>query len=113
MTVCSASRTPCGSPTPPGRRSRHCAATRTRLRAWGTSDAGRAEVVRGLGGEGPARRVRGLARYLEWAWSGREPDDWSAFAPPDPAARCPFWDWDQAVLAAKLTRMGRSGRAAA
>jgi hypothetical protein len=32
------------------------------------------------------------------------------FTPPDPKARCPFWDWDPAVLAAKLNGMSTAER---
>jgi hypothetical protein len=78
------------------------------LLGWGATED-RAGILRRLR-EGGSLRARGVASYLEWAWAGIEPGNWSSFSPPDSAARCPFWDWDPAVLAAKLNRMGRSGR---
>jgi aryl-alcohol dehydrogenase-like predicted oxidoreductase len=58
----------------------------------------------------PSPRTRAFAAYLRWRWAGEEPADWREFDPSEPAARCPFWDWDPAVLAHTLDRMGKAGR---
>lgn len=83
------------------------------LLGWGTNEVDRAMVRNHLVKQCGEARSRGVAAYLEWTWSGSEPPSWKAFNAPDPAARCPFWDWDPAVLAVKLAQLGSAGRAAA
>ena len=82
------------------------------LTEWGRGEAERADIFRRLAECGDDTRVCGLVAYLGWAWRGTRPTDWSTFEPADPYRRCPFWDWDPAVLAAKLNRMTRTERAA-
>ncbi|MDB5312465.1 MAG: repeat protein [Gemmataceae bacterium] len=59
-------------------------------------------------GHGP--RVRRVRDYLAYRWAGQFPPTRPA---DDPSAGCPFWDWDPAVLARTLDRLGRAGRRAA
>ena len=58
------------------------------------------------------QRAAALLAFLEFRWTGSEPADWSAFAPPDRTVVCPFWDWDPAVLAVKLHALTAGERAA-
>lgn len=60
----------------------------------------------------PARRAQAVLAFLEYRWTDTESADVSALALPDPAIRCTFWDWDPAVLAAKLNRMTATERRA-
>lgn len=78
------------------------------LESWGETEPARDEIRAKLGAD---LRSRGLAAFLDRAWTGVDPA-WGAFTPPDPKAHCPFWDWDPAVLAVKLQRFGKPGREA-
>ncbi len=79
------------------------------LLAWGQTDAERQDIDRRLAlGEQP--RVRGLRAYLRYRWSGRVPAPADVPEPEDPSRTCPFWDWDEAVLARNLERLGKDGR---
>lgn len=76
-----------------------------RLEEWGRDPAEREGVLALLlVGEPHAVRLR---EYLHYRWTGEVPAD---RASADPAAWCPFWDWDAAVLARNLDLLGRSGR---
>jgi hypothetical protein len=57
-----------------------------------------------------SQRIAALVAYLRFAFDGTEPPDWSPFIPPNRLALCPFWDWDPAVLAAKLNRLTKAER---
>ncbi len=63
-----------------------------------------------LAGCGAGGRVRGVRDYLHYRWAGEVPAPAAADPPEGPAAVCPFWDWDAAVLARNLERMGEAGR---
>ncbi|HJZ57549.1 MAG TPA: aldo/keto reductase, partial [Gemmataceae bacterium] len=52
-------------------------------------------------------RVNRLRDYLAYRWTGERPPERPA---DDPQSWCPFWDWDPAVLARNLDRLGRDGR---
>ena len=64
----------------------------------------------GLTSENRTQRTAALLAYLRFAFDGTEPAEWTPFIPSDRFARCPFWDWDPAVLAAKLNRMSKAER---
>lgn len=77
----------------------------------------RAEVLERLDAiaDGPRltvqkQRISALTAYLHFTIDGTEPTDWAPFTTPDRLDLCPFWDWDPAVLAAKLNRMSKAGR---
>lgn len=76
---------------------------------WGTSDVTRRDIEVRLGPNSPGRVAR-LRDYLRYRWTGTLPPPRPA---DDPRSWCPFWDWDPAVLARNLDRLGRSGRRAA
>jgi HEAT repeat protein len=77
------------------------------LLAWGEDSAARAEIQARLAQRSGHPRTAGLRAYLGWRWTGQPP---AAFpAADDPASDCPFWDWDPAVLARDLDRMGPAG----
>jgi diketogulonate reductase-like aldo/keto reductase len=80
-----------------------------RLLRWGEDATQRRQIEERLTGDDP--RTAGLREYLRYRWSGPSP---TAFPEPDdPARRCPFWDWDPAVLARKMERLAAAGRRAA
>jgi hypothetical protein len=90
------------------------------LLRWGEAEAGREEIEEklrsaecGVRSEGAAR-VEGVRRYLRTRWQG-EPGwvDNPHSAIRTPQSNCPFWDWDPAVLARNLERLGEAGRRAA
>jgi HEAT repeat protein len=76
---------------------------------WGTSEPARRDIEVRLGPTSQVRVAR-LWDYLRYRWTGTLP-------PPrpsdDPQSWCPFWDWDPAVLARNLDRLGRPGRKSA
>ncbi|HEY1188506.1 MAG TPA: HEAT repeat domain-containing protein [Gemmata sp.] len=78
------------------------------LEELGRDPTARAEVI-GLLLVPEPHAVR-LRDYLHYRWTGESP---AARVPDDPSAWCPFWDWDPAVLARHLERLGRPGRRAA
>lgn len=65
-----------------------------------------AEVMRRLEAIGGPRAER-LRDYLAYSWTGTPPPERET---PDPVQWCPFWDWDPAVLARNIDRLGRGGR---
>lgn len=75
------------------------------LEAWGRAPTGRASVLKLLLVPNP--HAERLGEYLHYRWTGEAPAE---RAPDDPAAWCPFWDWDPAVLARNLELLGRHGR---
>jgi hypothetical protein len=78
------------------------------LLACGEDSARRDEIDQRLATlSGP--RPHGLRTYLRYRWSGELPE----FAPEAQAPPWPFWDWDAAVLARNLERLGHGGRRAA
>src|SRR5262249_57571431 len=80
-----------------------------RLLRWGDDRARRRQIEERLAADDA--RTAGLREYLRYRWSGSPP---AAFpVPDDPVRRCPFWDWDPAVLARKVERLGAAGRRAA
>jgi hypothetical protein len=80
------------------------------VEGWGTGRAEREEIDRRLAEQGDSPRVNRVRDYLWYRWTGQ-------FPPPrpadDPRSWCVFWDWDPAVLARNLDRLGRAGRKAA
>src|SRR5438477_47411 len=76
-----------------------------------SSRAGAAAVAALEGCAGPL--VRGLRAYLRYRWSGRVPAPAEVPEAEDPGRTCPFWDWDEAVLARNLERLDEEGRRAA
>lgn len=96
-----------GAATDPHWRIRH--ALIRRLLRWGEDQDERRRIEDRL--VGADARTTGLREYLRYRWSGLPP---KAFPEPDdPMRRCPFWDWDAAVLARKIERLGTAGRRAA
>jgi hypothetical protein len=83
------------------------------LLAWGRTDVQRQDIDGRLGALGESPRVRGLRAYLRYRWSGRVPAPAEVPEAEDPSRACPFWDWDEAVLARNLERLGAAGRRAA
>jgi HEAT repeats len=67
---------------------------------------------RGLGGGVTSEplRVEGLRRYLHYRWTGLVPEGSDLLPPEEPVHQAPFWDWDVAVLARNLERLGEAGR---
>ncbi|MCI0464141.1 MAG: HEAT repeat domain-containing protein, partial [Gemmataceae bacterium] len=80
------------------------------LLEWGANAERRAEIERSLALRAQDPRVAGVCGYLRYRWSGRRLLPADEYTPEDPASRCQFWDWDAAVLARNLERMGESGR---
>lgn len=76
-----------------------------RLEEWGRDPAARADALRLL--LVPEPHALRLRDYLQYRWTGEPP---AARGADEPAAWCPFWDWDPAVLARTLERLGRAGR---
>lgn len=90
------------------------------LLQWGVTEADRQEIdrrlchERGAGRAGRSLehgfRVEGVRRYLLYRWSGQVPPA-ETDRVPHSAFRTPhLWDWDAAVLARKLERMGAPQR---
>jgi HEAT repeat protein len=65
-----------------------------------------ADVMPRLEAVGGPRAER-LRDYLAYQWTGTLPPERET---PDPVQWCPFWDWDPAVLARNIDRLGRGGR---
>ncbi len=80
------------------------------LLGWGETQDKRNEIDTRLVRAGSNERIQGLRAYLHFRWDGHPPPNASIPKPIDPRRRCPFWDWDVAVLLRKLERMGESGR---
>src|SRR5262249_14628035 len=80
------------------------------LLPWGETDEQRREIDGRLARAEPGARVEGVRAYLRYRWTGRPPEAVPAPAAPSPEQRCPFWDWDPAVLARNLERLGDAGR---
>ncbi|VTU00073.1 aldo keto reductase : Uncharacterized protein OS=Enhygromyxa salina GN=DB30_4869 PE=4 SV=1: Aldo_ket_red [Gemmataceae bacterium] len=78
------------------------------LAQWGRDEEVRSRVLDHL--TDPSLRVTRLRDYLAFRWEGEPPPERTA---DDPAAWCPFWDWDPAVLARHIGDLGRAGRGAA
>ncbi len=83
------------------------------LLAWGQTDEQSQDIDRRLAALGEQPRVRGLRAYLRYRWTGRVPAPAEVPEPEDPSRTCPFWDWDEAVLARNLERLDEEGRRAA
>jgi hypothetical protein len=83
------------------------------LLVWGQADEQRQDFDRRLAALGEQPRVQGLRAYLRYRWSGRVPAAFEVPEAEDPGRSCPFWDWDEAVLARNLERLGAAGRRAA
>jgi HEAT repeat protein len=96
-----------GASTDPHWRVRH--ALIRRLLRWGEDQAARGQIDERL--TGADARTAGLREYLRYRWSGSPPETFPE--PDDPTRRCPFWDWDAAVLARKIERLGAPGQRAA
>jgi aryl-alcohol dehydrogenase-like predicted oxidoreductase/HEAT repeat protein len=97
--------------TDPHWRVRH-ALLRALLR-WGEGEVARSDIEERLEALGHDVRVLGVREYLRFRWHGSPGPAAAALAAEGPASRCSFWDWDAAVLARKLDRMGQAGRRAA
>jgi aryl-alcohol dehydrogenase-like predicted oxidoreductase len=80
------------------------------LLAWGGTDALPLEIDRRIAALGDSPRVRGLRAYLRYRWTGQRPAPAEAPEAEDPSRTCPLWDWDEAVLARNLERLGAAGR---
>jgi diketogulonate reductase-like aldo/keto reductase len=80
-----------------------------RLLRWGEDPARRRQIEERL--IATDARTTGLREYLRYRWSGAAPTTFPE--PDDPLRHCPFWDWDPAVLARKIERLGAAGRRAA
>jgi hypothetical protein len=83
------------------------------LLRWSEEEAGRSSIEERLAVTGDNVRVQGMRQYLRWRWYGERSPSPEVPALRDPAGRCPFWDWDPAVLVRELDRMGKEGRRAA
>jgi aryl-alcohol dehydrogenase-like predicted oxidoreductase len=77
------------------------------LADWGRDEPERAQVLASLPEADGDLRVARLRDYLRFRWTGELPPERPA---DDPVAWCPFWDWDPAVLARNIERLGRAGR---
>ncbi|HKB38181.1 MAG TPA: HEAT repeat domain-containing protein, partial [Gemmataceae bacterium] len=80
------------------------------LLEWGDTEESRRDIEQRLARLGEDVRVEGVRVYLTYRWSGRAPKEINLRPDEDPNQLCPFWDWDMAVLARNLERMGTSGR---
>ena len=80
------------------------------LRTWGESEALRQEIDARLAEAEPDVRVRGVRDYLRLGRSGSASDGPADGPADDPGRGCLFWDWDAAVLARNIERMGELGR---
>jgi hypothetical protein len=77
------------------------------LMSWGETDERRRRIDGRLGN---SPREQGLRDYLAYRRTGVVADAVPADEAADPLWRCPWWDWDAAVLARNLERMGEAGR---
>jgi hypothetical protein len=75
------------------------------LEEWGRDPTARDDVLRLL--RLPEPHALRLCDYLHYRWTGELPPERPSL---DPSAWCPFWDWDPAVLARNIERLGRAGR---
>jgi hypothetical protein len=80
------------------------------LEQWGHADQDRGRIDAELANYGEDPRVTRVWDYLVYRWTGEWPPERPS---DDPRLWYPFWDWDPAVLARNLDRMGRAGRRAA
>lgn len=78
-----------------------------RLLAVGDTEVIRSEILKELSHFRDDRPV-GVRLYLEWRWTGTPPTSFPT--PESPSDRCPFWDWDVAVLARTIERMTEEER---
>jgi hypothetical protein len=78
------------------------------LLAWSKDEARRPEIEARLAAL-PGPRPEGLRSYLHYRWTGQPP----GATQEESAPAWPFWDWDAAVLARNLERLGSPGRRAA
>ncbi len=97
-----------GGATDPHWRVRH-ALVRVLLR-WGEDEVRRREIDERLARLDASPRGQGVRAYLHFRWTGRAPESAPRAGPADPAQDRPFWDWDAAVLARNLERLGDRGR---
>ena len=76
----------------------------------------RERILTGLESRKDHPRAFGVLQCLRWRFGGQadsatESNDSAASQSiADPTSDCPFWDWDPAVLAHRLARLGRTGR---
>jgi aryl-alcohol dehydrogenase-like predicted oxidoreductase/HEAT repeat protein len=75
------------------------------LEEWGREPEHRPATLTFVSSVGP-RGVR-VGDYLNYRWTGELPPERPGI---DPHSWCPFWDWDAAVLARNIDRLGRAGR---
>jgi HEAT repeat protein len=80
------------------------------LLPWGKTEATRTEIDERLARAGDDARARGVRAYLHHRWSGGPAPPVPEYNADHPLSACGFWDWDAAVLARNLERMGKSGR---
>ncbi len=74
----------------------------------GDTDGVRREIAERVSAAGRSARAEGVLAYLHYRSCGERLAP--APAAEDPRRRVPFWDWDVAVLARNLERMGPEGR---
>lgn len=94
--------------TDPHWRVRH-ALIRVLLRCGGI-EAQRRDIEERLAQFGDEVRVLGIREYLRHHWMETSEESTISLEGEDPRKSCPFWDWDAAVLARNLERMGEGGR---
>lgn len=75
------------------------------LTQWGEDDTERDWIERRLlAGAEENVIVKGVWRWLQFAWHDQDPEAFPS-PPPDPRHEQDFWDWDPAVLARNLTEL--------
>jgi HEAT repeat protein len=77
------------------------------LEPWGTNAAAREGIDARLADHGDTSRINRVRDFLAYRWTGELPPERVG---DDPASWCPVWDWDAAVLARNLERLGQAGR---
>ncbi len=77
------------------------------LMTWGNDERERERILDSLHETSQLGCVVRLRNYLNYRWMGQFPPERPS---ENPADWCSFWDWDPAVLARNLERLGRTGR---
>ncbi len=75
------------------------------LEVWGRDPTQREEALGPL--DVPSFHTVGIRLYLHYRWTGEVP---ALSSETDAWVDCTFWDWDAAVLARNIERLGRAGR---
>ncbi|OAI45663.1 hypothetical protein AYO44_12565 [Planctomycetaceae bacterium SCGC AG-212-F19] len=82
------------------------------LLRWGENESNRRVVDEHVQAMGNTPQIHGIRDYLRFRWTGELMDTRPMTDADDPTRTVPFWDWDAAVVARNMDRLGESGRRA-